>query len=132
LSRITGSTPRSMVSTTSAWCSASRAAQLMASDGVASATGSRWRGRSPPGCVRLGQQRSTSRATGPVKAMKVSASTMLKPRWNSTTCWCTSVHVLLQQHVGSTQQRDGQQRAHGLEDEVAQRQPAQFGLAATR
>jgi len=32
--------PRSMVSTTSAWCSASRAAQLIASDGVASADGS--------------------------------------------------------------------------------------------
>ena len=44
--RITVSMPRSIVSTTSAWCSASRAAQLIASDGVSSAIGSRWFGRS--------------------------------------------------------------------------------------
>ena len=80
--------PLSIVSTTSAWRSASRAAQRMASVGVASADGSRWRGR-PGVAVRglLGQQALGNRARSPVKKMKSTASATLKPRWNSTTCW---------------------------------------------
>ena len=43
LSRITGNMPRSMVSTTSAWCSASRASQLSLLDEVAAVRPSRRR-----------------------------------------------------------------------------------------
>ena len=82
--------PRSIVSTTSAWCSASRAAQLIASDGVVSATGSRCRGRAVDMSSRGSfSSRSTLRPTSPVKPTKTSASAMLKPRWKTTTCRCT-------------------------------------------
>ena len=63
--RITGTMARSMVSTTSAWCSASRAAQLMASEGVASATLSRWCGRSLADGPCGGSSHSTSRPPAP-------------------------------------------------------------------
>ena len=72
--------PRSIVSTTSAWCSASRAAHEIASDGVSSASGSRWRGRSVPApAAGSRSQRSTRSApTRPVKPMKSTASATLK------------------------------------------------------
>ena len=80
-----------MVSTTSAWCSASRAAQAMASDGVGSATGSRWRGRLCDGCgggaiIHCSSQRASS----PVRPMKNSASATLNSRWKATTCCGTA------------------------------------------
>ena len=80
--------PRSIVSTTSAWCSASRAAQLMASDGVASADGSRCCGRSSRPSAGAFSQRRSCFARNPVKPRNSAAITMLKPRWNRTTCWC--------------------------------------------
>ena len=91
LVRITVNMPSIMVSTTSAWCSASRAAHEMASDGVDSADGSRWRGRSAAPAVGwgLGSSRCTSRATQWVRPIKPILMTMLNARWNSTT-FCVS------------------------------------------
>jgi hypothetical protein len=68
---MTLSMPSSMVSTMSAWCSASRAAHEMASDGVASADGSRWCGRPEASVLSgLGSQACTQRATTWVMPMK--------------------------------------------------------------
>ncbi|MCY1210291.1 hypothetical protein D3C72_1446820 [compost metagenome] len=76
----------SIVSTMSAWCSASRAAFEMASEGVDSAEGSRWCGRLvPTGCGGTGSMRVTSLATHCVRPMKPTLITMLNARWNSTT-----------------------------------------------
>ena len=99
--RITGTMPRSIVSTTSAWCSASRAAHEIASDGVVSAERvevARPR-RAGAGRAARGSQRSTVRPTRPVKPMKSTASATLKPRWNSDDLLVQRRHELLQQHV---------------------------------
>ncbi len=82
---ITVTTPRSMVSTTSAWCMASRAAHEMASEGVARADGSRWLGRSSgPLSACSGSSRLTSAAMGRVRPMNSAPTMRLKLRWNST------------------------------------------------
>ena len=98
-SRITGSMPRSIVSTTSAWCSASRAAQVIASEGVASATGSRWRGLPlrDGSSLGAGNSRSVSLAIGAVNAMNAAAMPMLNTRCQATTactlaCWSAEIH----------------------------------------
>ena len=79
--------PLSIVSTTSAWCSASRAAQLIASEGVCKAEGSRWRGRvEPAGKGGEGSSLSTKCAIGPVKPRNSNARMTLNARWNAITC----------------------------------------------
>ena len=78
---------RSIVSTTSPMRSASRAAQAIASAGVSSADGSRWRGfagssrrrRRPAAAAR---RRARSRS---VKKMKQQRERDVEGRWNSTT-----------------------------------------------
>ena len=84
---MTSSTPLSMVSTTSAWCRASRAAQLMASVGVLKATGSKWRGRLLDGDGGgVLNQRSSTLAKGVVTLMNSTAMPTLKAKWKATTC----------------------------------------------
>jgi hypothetical protein len=82
--------PRSIVSTTSAWCSASRAAQLIARLGVASADGSRCCGRCDAAAFGSVNSRSSWRDATLVRPTNTSASATLNAKWNSTTCWCTS------------------------------------------
>ena len=65
---------------------ASRAAQAIASAGVSSADGSRWRGLAGSSDAgRAGSSRSATRAICSVQNMNSSASATLKKRWNSTT-----------------------------------------------
>ena len=125
LLRITGTMPRSIVSTTSAWCSASRAAHEIASDGMVSASGSRWRGRVDPAPGDGSRsQRSTVRPTRPVKPMKRTASATLKSEVEGDDLLVRRRDELLQQHVHLRQDGDEEQRAGRLEDQVAERQRA--------
>ena len=79
---MTLSMPMSMVSTMSAWCSASRAALEMASEGVDSAEGSRCCGREVAADgLGTGIRCLTSLATQPVSPMKPMLTTTLKTRW---------------------------------------------------
>ena len=78
---MTSSMPRSMVSTTSAWCSASRTAQEMASEGVARADGSRWWCRPPAlPLSSAGSSFWTHRAITCVQPMNSSPASRLKAR----------------------------------------------------
>ena len=131
LRRITSIMPRSMVSTTSAWCSASRAAQAMASDGVGNATGSRWRGRLCEGCGGGATIHcSSQRASRPVRPMNDAASATLNSRWKATTCCGTARQMLLQQRTRLRQPGHGEQAAGQLEDQVAHRQAARGDVRA--
>ena len=113
-----------MVSTMSAWCSASRAAHEIASEGMLRASGSRWRGRRlpAPGCGSA-SQRSTVRPTSPVKPMKTTARTRLKARWKPTICWCTEGSSCCSRTCTCGRKTMKRTAPSRLEDQVAERQP---------
>jgi hypothetical protein len=125
---MTLSMPCSMVSTMSAWCSASRAAHEMASEGVASADGSRWWGR-PDGAsalLRAWAGFCTQPATTWVTPMNRRPPCRLKVRWNSTTRWPGRPD---RAHMAQPQaRRRGDQHAQRLEHQIAQRHLAHFML----
>ena len=117
--------PRSIVSTTSAWCSASRAAHEMASDGMV--RGERVEVTRPRrvGAGRGLAQPAVDRAADqPGAADEDDRQREVEAEVEHHDLLVHGGHDLLQKDVGLRQHGDEEQRAQHLEDEVAERQPA--------
>ena len=101
-----------MVSTMSAWCSASRAAHEIASDGMLRASGSRWRGRRLPAPrMRVGQPAVDGAADQPGEADEEHGEDQVEGEVEADDLLVHRGQQLLQQDVHLRQEDDEEDRA---------------------